>query len=72
MQRRCVRDGDLADIIISSDGHCECLTKVRGECGQATKSKVPADNICIDIMWKDLKGVGIGCGDFANSTSGES
>ena len=29
-----VRDGDLEVNIISSDRHCECLTTVRGECGQ--------------------------------------
>jgi hypothetical protein len=40
-----VRDGDLDVNIISSDIHCECLTKVRGECGQLVKSKVPTDNI---------------------------
>jgi hypothetical protein len=47
MQRRAnewavdVRDGDLEVNIISSDSHCQCLTKVREECGQILKSKIP-------------------------------
>jgi hypothetical protein len=35
-----VRDGDLEVNLISSERHCECLTKVREECGQIIKSKV--------------------------------
>jgi hypothetical protein len=56
------RDGDLEVSIISSERHCECLTKVREDCGQVSKSKVPTDNI--DAMRKELEGVGIGCGEF--------
>jgi hypothetical protein len=42
---------------VSSDRHCECLTKVREECGQIIKSKVPTDNV--DTMREELEGVGI-------------
>jgi hypothetical protein len=58
MQRRAngwavdVRDGDLEVNTISSERHCECLTKVREGCGQISKSKVPTDNI--DAMRKEL------------------
>jgi hypothetical protein len=55
------RDGDLEVNIISSERYCECLTKVREDCGQISKSKVPTDNI--DAMRKELEGVGIGCGE---------
>jgi len=56
------RDGDLEVNITSSERHCECMTKVREDCGQISKSKVPTDNI--DAMRKELEGVGIGCGEF--------
>jgi hypothetical protein len=63
-----VKDGDLEVNIISSDRHCECLTKVREECGQIIKSKVPTNNI--DTMREELEGVGIGCGDFEQQSDG--
>jgi hypothetical protein len=53
----CEGRGPVEVNVISSDRHCECLTKVREECGQIIKSKVPADNI--DTMRKELEDVDI-------------